>query len=328
MKRGLAVALATALLLTLSVAGGAPAEPTTMVLNEVTHSVFYAPQYVAIELGFFEEQGIVIDLVNGGGSDKSMTAVLTGAADIGLMGPETVVYVYNQGKEDYPVVIGQLTRCDGSFLVGREADAAFDWQSLRGKTIIGGRVGGMPLMTLLYVLRQKGIEPDVDVNVRTDIQFNLMAGAFEGSDAEFVTLFEPTASLSEREGKGHIVAAVGAESGEAPYTAYVVNQGALADRPDLYTRFIAAVAKGQKWVSEHTPEEIALALAPQFPDSDVELLTKVAANYRAIGAWCDTPVMSREGYDRMLDIIEGAGELSGRPPFEALIDNGIAESLK
>jgi len=318
------LAACTALLLTGCGSGGLE----KITVNEVTHSVFYAPQYAAMELGFFEEEGLAVDLVNGGGSDKSMTAVLSGDADIGLMGPETAVYVYNEGKEDYAVVIGQLTQRDGSFLVGRQQDEDFDWESLRGTTIIGGRKGGMPLMTLEYVLRQKGLIPGVDVNVRTDIQFNLMAGAFEGSDAEYVTLFEPTASLCEREGKGYIVAAVGAESGPVPFTAYMVKRSRLESDADLYQRYMNAVARGQKWVAEHTPEEIAEVIAPQFPDSDVTLLTMVARNYQEINAWCTDPVMAEEDFTRMQDIIETAGELSTRVPFADVVDNTIAGQAK
>lgn len=299
----------------------------TVVVNEVTHSVFYAPQYVAMELGFFAEEGIAIDLVNGGGSDKSMTAVLADSADIGLMGPETAVYVYNQGKEDYAVVIGQLTQCDGSFLVGRAPDEAFSWESLRGKTIIGGRKGGMPVMTLEYVLRQKGLIPGQDVNVRTDIQFNLMAGAFEGSDAEFVTLFEPTASLCEREGKGYIVASVGQESGDIPFTGYMVKKSLLTEKRDLYTRYLRAVAKAQEWIHSHSAQEIAEAIAPQFPDSDIPLLTAVCENYLAIDAWKTTPAMLEEDYNRLLEVIDMAGELAARPPFAALIDNSVADEV-
>lgn len=326
MKKTLAwfLAACTALLLTGCGSGGLE----KITVNEVTHSVFYAPQYAAMELGFFEEEGLAVDLVNGGGSDKSMTAVLSGDADIGLMGPETAVYVYNEGKEDYAVVIGQLTQRDGSFLVGRQQDEDFDWESLRGTTIIGGRKGGMPLMTLEYVLRQKGLIPGVDVNVRTDIQFNLMAGAFEGSDAEYVTLFEPTASLCEREGKGYIVAAVGAESGPVPFTAYMVKRSRLESDADLYQRYMNAVARGQKWVAEHTPEEIAEVIAPQFPDSDVTLLTMVARNYQEINAWCTDPVMAEEDFTRMQDIIETAGELSTRVPFADVVDNTIAGQAK
>lgn len=324
MKKGIVLLLTAMLMLT--PLGLAQEKLDKLTLNEVTHSVFYAPQYVAIELGFFKEEGIEIDLVNGGGSDKSMTAILASEADIGLMGPETAVYVYNQGKEDHAMIIGQLTNTDGSFLVGRANNDAFDWQELKGKTIIGGRPGGMPLMTLLYVLKQKGLVPGTDVNVRTDIQFNLMAGAFEGSDADYVTLFEPTASLCEKEGKGFIVASVGAESGPVSYTGYMVRKSKLHEKSDLYYRFIKAVAKGQQWVANHTPEEIANAIAPQFPDADVGLLTAVAKNYRSIGAWCQTPVMNEEAFTRMQDIIEGAGELSSRVPFEAIVDNTIAQA--
>lgn len=324
MKKGMVLLLVVLLMLT--PVSLAQEKPQTLTLNEVTHSVFYAPQYVAIEMGFFAEEGIQIDLVNGGGSDKSMTAVLAGEADIGLMGPETAVYVYNQGKSDHAMIIGQLTNTDGSFLVGREKDEQFDWQKVKGKTIIGGRPGGMPLMTLLYVLKQKGIMPGADVNVRTDIQFNLMAGAFEGSDAAFVTLFEPTASLCQQAGKGFIVASVGAEGGEIPFTGYMVKKSLLTENADLYSRFIKAVAKGQQWVATHTPEEIAKAIAPQFPDADIEILTSVAKNYQTIHAWCETPVMKAEAFTRLQDIIEGAGELSARVPFEAIVDNSIAQA--
>lgn len=325
MKKGMALLLV--ILLMIAPAGLAQEKLQKVTLNEVTHSVFYAPQYVAMEMGFFLEEGIEIDLVNGGGSDKSMTAVLAGEADIGLMGPETAVYVYNQGKEDYAVIIGQLTNTDGSFLVGREKDEQFDWQKVKGTTIIGGRPGGMPLMTLLYVLKNKGIIPSTDVNVRTDIQFNLMAGAFEGSDAEFVTLFEPTASLCEQAGKGFIVASVGAEGGEVPFTAYMVKKSLLTEKTDLYSRFIKAVYKGQNWVATHTPEEIAKAIAPQFPDADIEILTSVAKNYQSIHAWCQTPVMKEEAFTRLQDIIEGAGELSARVPFDQVVDNSIAQTV-
>ena len=325
MKKGI-VLLLIAMLLAAPV-GLAQEKLEKVTLNEVTHSVFYAPQYVAMELGFFAEEGIEIDLVNGGGSDRSMTAILASEADIALMGPETAVYVYNQGKEDHAMIIAQLTNTDGSFLVGRENNDAFDWQELKGKTIIGGRPGGMPLMTLLYVLKQKGLTPGQDVNVRTDIQFNLMAGAFEGSDSDYVTLFEPTASLCEKEGIGFIVASVGAESGAVPYTGYMVRKSLLQENRELYYRFIKAVAKGQRWAAEHTPEEIAEAIAPQFVDADVELLTAVAKNYQSIGAWCETPVMNEEAFTRMQDIIEGAGELSARVPLEAIVDNSIAQEV-
>ena len=199
----------------------------TVELHEVTRSVFYAPQYVAISMGFFEDEGLDVRITTSGGSDKAMTALLSGQADICLAGPETGVYVYNEGKADHPLIVGQLTKRDGSFLVGRTDEPDFSWESLRGKSIIGGRAGGMPLMTLEYVLKAHGLEPGVDVDVIDSIQFNLMGGAFEGGTGDYVTLFEPTATEFERAGKGYIVANVGLASGEVPYTVYLVSQTML-----------------------------------------------------------------------------------------------------
>jgi len=256
-----------------------------------------------------------------------MTAVLSGDADLGLMGPETVVYVYNQGKENYPVIIGQLTQCDGSFIVSKAPYENFTWEEFRGKTLIGGRKGGMPNMTLEYVLKQKGIIPGVDVNVRTDIQFNLMAGAFEGSDAEFVALFEPTASLCEIQGVGYVVASVGAESGNVPYTAYIVDPARLEKDPELYESYMRAVYKAQIWVQEHSPAEIAEVIAPQFADSDIPLLTKVAERYKSINAWKTDPIMTEEDFNRLQDVIDDAGELTARIDYTAVVDNSIAEKI-
>lgn len=299
-----------------------------LTLNEVTHSVFYAPFYAAIENGFFAEEGIAIDLVNGGGSDKSMTALLSGDAQIALLGPETAVYVYNGGNEDNAVIIGQLTRTDGSFLVGREPDDDFSWQKVKGKTIIGGRVGGMPNMVLEYVLKLNGLTPGVDVEVDTSVQFNLMAGAFEGSDAEYVTLFEPTASLCEGEGKGYILTAVGGAVEDIPFTAFMIRKSTLQKDKALYQSFMNAVAKGQKWVSDNDAETVATAIAPQFPDSDIPLLTKVVTNYKEIGAWNTTPVMNEDDFYRMQDVIIEAGELETRAPFDKIVDNSLANAVK
>ena len=198
-------------------------ETATVRLSEVTHSVFYAPQYVALEQGFFADEGLKIELSNGGGADKVMTAVVSGQADIGLAGPEASIYVAQQGKEDPPVIFAQLTRRDGSFLVGR-SDGPFRWEDLRGSTIIGGRAGGVPEMTLEYVLRQHGLTPGEDVTVDTSVQFNMMAGAFTGGGGDYVTLFEPTATEVEQAGKGYILCSIGQESGEIPYTAYFANR--------------------------------------------------------------------------------------------------------
>ena len=295
-------------------------------LNEVTHSVFYAPQYVALELGFFEEEGLAIELTNGGGADKVMTAVVSGQSDIGLAGPESCVYIYNQGKEDYPVVFGQLTACDGAFLMGRE-DAPFDWEDLRGKTIIGGRKGGVPEMTLEYVLRQHGLEPQVDVIVDTSVQFNMMAGAFTGGGGDYVTLFEPTATEVEQAGKVYILCSIGQESGEIPYTAYFANRSYLTANAGTVQRFTNAIARAQRWVAEHTDREVAEAICGQFPDTDLAVLERVCARHREIDAWNLTPVMEQAALERLETVMTTAGQLKQEEwvDFDRLVDNSFAQ---
>jgi len=296
-------------------------------LNEVTRSVFYAPQYVAVTKGFFAEEGLDVSITNGGGSDKSMTALLSGEADIGLMGPETAVYVINEGKEDHPVVIGQVTKRDGSFLIGREEEPDFRWENMAGKSIVGGRKGGMPYMTLLYVLEQHGLTPGVDVEVLDGVQFNLIGGAFEGGMGDYVSLFEPTASMYELEGKGHIVANVGEASGEIPYTTYMVRPETLEEDPAFAESFLRAIYKAQQWILTATDAEVAEAMLPFFPDTDVSLLTSVSANYRATDSWASSPIMTEEAYERLLDVMECAGELTGRPAFTEVVDNSVAEKI-
>lgn len=299
----------------------------TVELHEVTRSVFYAPQYVAISMGFFEDEGLDVRITTSGGSDKAMTALLSGQADICLAGPETGVYVYNEGKADHPLIVGQLTKRDGSFLVGRTDEPDFSWESLRGKTIIGGRAGGMPLMTLEYVLKAHGLEPGVDVDVIDSIQFNLMGGAFEGGTGDYVTLFEPTATEFERAGKGYIVANVGLASGEVPYTVYLVSQTMLQQDAAFVESFLRAVYRAQRWIATASDREVAEAMEPFFPDASIESLMIVANSYRATDSWKQDPIMQEADYERMLDIIEEAGELSARPDFAALVDNSIAERI-
>ena len=297
---------------------------TAVTLSEVTHSVFYAPQYAAIKLGFFEEEGLDVELLNGGGADKVMTSVLTGEAQIGLAGPEACIYVQLEGREDAPRIFAQLTNCDGAFLVGREKED-FSWENLRGKTVIGGRKGGVPEMTLEYVMRQNGVIPNEDAVVDTSVQFNMMAGAFTGGNGDYVTLFEPTATEVELAGQGYILASIGQYSGEIPYTAYFASESYIKENPDVIQGFANAVAKGQKWVAEHTDTEIAEAIAEFFPDTDTEVLAKVAARYKSIGAWNETPVMQKEALERLETVMETAGELTQRADFEKLVDNSFAE---
>ena len=297
-------------------------------LNEVTHSVFYAPQYVAMSQGFFEAEGLTVELTNGGGADKVMTAVVSGQSDIGLAGPEASIYVYNQGKADHTQIIAQLTKRDGSFLIGRAEDAAFSWKDLRGKTVIGGRKGGVPEMTLEYVLRLHGLTPGEDVTVDTSVQFNMMAGAFTGGQGDYVTLFEPTATQIERAGKGYILASIGQESGEIPYTAYFANKSWLQENADTAQRFVNAIAKAQQWVMEHTDRQVAEAIIDQFPDTSLDELEAVTARHRQIDAWNRTPVMERHALERLETVMEQAGELahSDWVPFDELVNNTFAQN--
>jgi len=307
---------------------GTPIELRNVQLHEVTRSVFYAPQYVAISKGFFEEVGLDVELTTSGGSDKAMTALLSGQADLCLAGPETAVYVYNEGKTDYPMVIGQLTKRDGSFLVSRtDEKQTFRWEDLKGKTIIGGRTGGMPLMTLHYVLRNHGLEPGIDVEVIDSIQFNLMGGAFEGGTGDYVTLFEPTATEFENAGKGFVVANVGLESGDVPYTVYLARQQTISEETEFLERFLEAIYNAQQWIQTATDIEVAEAMQPFFPDSSIESLQIVVNSYRETDSWKTDPIMQHEDYLRLLNIMEGSGELSAKPEFTALIDNSIAESV-
>lgn len=322
-KLGL-LGLSLALLAALFTGCGKAGESTVVRLNEVTHSVFYAPMYVAMNLGFFAEEGLDIELTNGGGADKVMTAVLTGQADIGLAGPEACIYVLNEGREDYPVVFAQLTKRDGSFLVGR-TDEVFAWENLIGKTIIGGRKGGVPEMTLEYVMRQNGVIPNEDAVVDTSVQFSMMAGAFTGGNGDYVTLFEPTATEVELEGKGYILTSIGQESGEIPYTAFFAAQSYIKENTDVVQSFTNAVAKGQAWVRAHTAQEIAEALADQFPDTGTDVLALVAQRYLDIDAWNETPVMKQESLERLETVMETAGELDQRVDFSLLVDNSFAE---
>ena len=238
-------------------------------IAEVTHSVFYAPQYVAIEAGFFEEEGINVDLLLTQGADKTMAALLSNEAQIGFMGPESSIYVYNQGSKDYAINFAQVTKRDGTFLVGREPIENFTFDDLKGKELIGGRKGGMPEMTLEYVLKQNGLTLGKNVAkgetfVRTDIQFSAMGGAFIGGEGDFVTLFEPTATQVEASGDGYVIASMGQLSGEIPYTAYSCLASYMEQNPDLVQRFTNAIYKGQQYVANHSAEEIADIIAPQF----------------------------------------------------------------
>ena len=297
----------------------------TIQVNEVTRSVFYAPQYVAISKGFFKDHGIEIELTTGQGADAVMTAVLSNQCDIGFAGPEASIYVYNEGKEDYTQVFAQLTKKDGSFLISRKQTDNFSWQDLKGKTVIPGRKGGVPYMTLEYVLRKNGIDPKKDLVLDDSIKFDLMAGAFASGNADYVTLFEPTASLTQNQKKGYIVASVGKEAGEIPYTAYFAKKSYITNNKDTIQGFTDAIYQGQQWVKDHSSKEIAEQIQSFFPDTDVDLLTTVIQNYKNIDAWNDTPMLKEEVFNRLQEVMSMAGELKNKVPYDKIINNSFAE---
>ncbi len=296
-------------------------------LNEVTHSVFYAPMYAAINLGYFTEVGLTIELTNGGGADKTMAAVIAGEADIGFCGPEAAVYVNAQGSKNYPVVFGQLTKKDGSFLIGRTAQPDFKWSDLQGKEIIGGRKGGMPAMSLEHALKKNNLTIGTNVTLRYDIQFDLITAAFEGGTGQYCTMFEPVASQYEANGKGYIIASVGAEAGEIPYTCYMASKNYIEKNSDKITKFMTAIIKGIDYVINNTSEDVATAIAPSFPSTDRALLVKSVASYKAIDAYMTSPVMTKANFEHMIDILIESGSLEKRVAFEDIIDNKIVEGI-
>ena len=298
---------------------------TEIQLSEVTHSLFYAPQYVALTKGFFEEEGLKIELANGQGADKVMTAVLTGQADIGFAGPEASVYVYNEGKEDNSIVFAQLTNGDGTFLMGREADPDFKWSQLEGKTIIGGRKGGMPEIILQYVLRNNGLKPGENVFIDTTMQFAAMPGAFLGGKGDYVIVFEPTASQMEKDGKAFIVASLGKSSGEVPYTAYFAKKSYIEKNSKIIQKFTNAIYKGQKWVDTHTPEEIAQAIKSQFPDADDEILKTVVKRYKDQNTWKKDPLLLEKDLNVLQKALQDAGELKQQAPYDKIVTTKFAK---
>ena len=293
-------------------------------LNEVAHSIFYAPQYVAIEEGYFDEEGIDLTLVNGGGADKVMTAMISGEADIGLMGSEASIYTYAGGEEDYAVNFAQLTQRAGNFLVGREPDEDFEWSDLNGKKVLGGRAGGMPQMVFEYILKKNGIDPKTDLEIDQSINFGLTAAAFTSDDSDYTVEFEPFATGLEMEGTGYVVASLGEESGYVPYTAYCAKKSYLAENPEIVRKFTNAIQKGMDYVNAHSAEEIATVIHPQFKETPYENVVKIVERYKAQDTWKEDLVFEKESFDLLQNILEEAGELKERVPYEALVTTEFA----
>lgn len=300
-------------------------EMTQVTLNEVAHSIFYAPMYVAIEEGYFEEEAIDLELVTGFGADKTMTALLSGEADIGFMGPETTVYTYNEGANDKVVNFAQLTQRAGNFLVARKEMKDFQWSDLKGKTVLGGRDGGMPEMVFEYVLKEQGLDPAKDLKIDKSIDFGSTAAAFSGGNGDFSVEFEPGATNLEREGSGYVVASVGVDSGYVPYTSFSAKTSYMEDHPEVIQHFTNALQRGMDYVNKHSAKEVARVIAPQFKDTDETTITTIVERYQTQDTWKTDLIFSEESYDLLLDILESSDVLSDRPPYGELITTSYAK---
>ena len=295
------------------------------VLNEVAHSIFYAPQYAAIELGYFEDEGLDLTLVNGAGADKVMTALISGDADIGFMGSEASIYVYQQGSDDYAVNFAQLTQRAGNFLVGREAQDNFTWADLKGKKVLGGRAGGMPEMVFEYILKKNGIDPAADLTIDQSINFGLTAAAFTSNDADYTVEFEPFATGLEKEGNGHVIASLGVDSGYVPYTAYSVKKSYLEKNPETIQKFTNAIQKGLEYVNTHSAEEIAKVIQPQFKETDEDTIATIVGRYKDQDTWKGDTVFEKDSFELLENILEEAGELNERVPYDKLVTTEFSQ---
>ncbi|MBR6801331.1 MAG: ABC transporter substrate-binding protein [Eubacteriaceae bacterium] len=322
MKKILCFLITLMLLMTAFACHEAPDDTLTKInVSEVTHSVFYAPQYAAIELGYFEEEGLDVSVTNAGGADKVMAAILSGDCQIGLAGPEQTIYLYAAGQDDYVVNFAQLTQRDGSFLIAREPDENFTIEKLRGSHIIGGRVGGMPVMILEYILRNNGIEPNVDCIVDTSVAFNAMSGAFIGGTGDYVSLFEPNATTLEKAGEGYVVMSLGTESGKIPYTVYQAQKSFMTENPDIVKGFTRAIQKGLDYVRTHSSEEIAAVISPHFTDTSMEDMIKVIDRYKSIDAFAVDTTLTKESFDLLQTIMQEGGQLDKFEEYDILVDN-------
>lgn len=303
-------------------------------ISEVTHSLFYAPLYVAMNLGYFEDEGLEIELTNAGGSDTVMSSLISNSADVGLMGPESCVYVRNNGMKNAPVIFAQLTACDGSFLVGRNDEAStFEWTDLKGKHIIAGRKGGMPAMTLQYILEKHGLKPGAEIGENCDtvldttIAFNLTTSSFVAGTGDYCTMFDPTASQCELDNTGHIVAALGDEESDIPYTCFVATNSYLKNNSGKLDKFMIALKKGYDYLMTANDDQIINSLKPSFSTTSDELILASVKNYIRIGAYASSFVLKESSWNKMLDIIDNAGELTSRVAWNDAVNNSFATKV-
>lgn len=300
---------------------------TKITLNEVAHSIFYAPQYVAIEEGYFKDEGLDMTLITGFGADKTMTAVISGEADIGFMGAEASIYAYQEGATDPVVNFAQLTQRAGNFLVAREEIPDFKWEDLKGRKVLGGRKAGMPEMVFEYILKKNGLDPQKDLSINQSIDFGSTAAAFTGDDsADFTVEFEPSATALEKAGAGYVVASLGVDSGYVPYTSYSAKTSFLNENPTVVQSFTDALQKGMEYVQSHSPAEIAQVIAPQFPETDLETLTIIVTRYYEQDTWKENLVFEKDSFELLQDILESAGELTKRVDYSQLVTTEFANS--
>ena len=329
-KKWISLAAAVVLAVTalpMGVSAAKKEEPklTKVTLNEVAHSIFYAPQYVAIEEGYFKDEGLDLTLVTGFGADKTMTAVISGEADIGFMGAEASVYAYQEGATDAVVNFAQLTQRAGNFLVAREEMPDFKWEDLKDKKVLGGRKGGMPEMVFEYILRKNGLDPQKDLTIDQSIDFGYTAAAFTGdTSADFTVEFEPSATALEKEGAGYVVASLGVDSGYVPYTSYSAKTSYMEKNPEIIQKFTNALQKGMEYVQSHTPEEIAEVIAPQFAETDLDTVTAIVKRYYDQDTWKSNLIFEKESFELLEDILEDSGELSERVSYENLVTTKYA----
>ena len=329
MKKFLSLALTSILALTCLTACGTGdnSNLTKVTLSEVAHSIFYAPMYVAIEEGYFAEEGIDLELVNAFGADKVTTAVIAGEADIAFMGSESTIYVYNQNADDYLVNFAQLTQRAGNFMVAREPMDNFHWKDLKGSEVLGGRKGGMPQMVFEYVLKKNGIDPEKDLNIDQSIDFGSTAAAFSGGKGDFTVEFEPSATALETEGAGYVVASLGEASGYVPYTAFSAKKSYLEKNPEIIQSFTNALQKGMNYVNSHTPEEIAQIIQPQFAETDLAQITTIVKRYYEQDTWKENLIFEQDAFELLQDILMEAGELDTKVPYDKLVNTHYAKNV-
>lgn len=294
-------------------------------IGEVTRSIFYAPQYVALSQGFFKEEGLDVELQTTPGGDKTMTALLTNNIDIALVGSETSIYVYQQGSDDPVINFAQLTQTDGTFLVARKPQPNFDWNSLKGTTFLGQRKGGMPQMAGEFVLKKKNIDPQKDLKLIQNVEFANIPAAFTSGTGDYVQMFEPQATVIEKEGKGYVIASFGKESGKLPYTAFMTKKSYMDKNSATVQKFTNAIQKAQKWVEAKSVNEIADAVVPYFKDTDIEIVRNVVKRYKEQGSFATDGIIDEAEWNNLQAIMEAAGELKKRVDVKTLVDNKYAE---